>query len=539
MQSQQDLARLQTVLAGLDDRLRDAFVLRVVEQLSLEETATTLLRRPGVGPQMLARAVLWSNLVVGGLVACSFMTAVDRGIGALIAIACAVAIVRIGSQGLDNAAPGDTFQPIRFRGHLLLALVMAFADAQTLMFSAVMQLRVEVAGWNLIGTILYAGPTTIAAVTMAVIVWGLYRLRTWALIGNLVANITIAVLAADGTLGLSVPVAGALVMTAGVQMFIPVPIFAAALGDRKAGRPLVRPHATKLLHLSVIALAVLASFAAIVPIGRSGWLSGPGQAFRRGLEEGSLHYQQVRHLEFADYRRADIDSENFNSARLRGARFDGAHGSVDFHGADLTDASLRDAQLAGSRLGSAKLIGADFRGANLDGANLQESDLSRANFSGASLRFADLSDATLLHANFRNADLTGVHGTMPSDPAWAGATCPDRTIGDAKTGCADHGGHVALDDPRYRGVFEVVGGHWNPILPNCPKLTVPAAGIPGTRHSIAADGYLHFARDQLLDLGDGHFASQKATLVFDSTQGSTTVVYRRDGCGDVTLWTTQ
>ena len=88
-------------------------------------------------------------------------------------------------------------------------------------------------------------------------------------------------------------------------------------------------------------------------------------------------------------------------------------------------------------------------------------------------------------------------------------------------------------------VFEVVGGHWNPILPNCPKLTVPAAGIPGTRHSIAADGYLHFARDQFLDLGDGHFASQKATLVFDSTQGSTTVVYRRDGCSDVTLWTTQ
>ncbi len=40
--SKQDLARLQRVLAGLDDAKRDAFVLRVVEQLSLQEAAAIL-----------------------------------------------------------------------------------------------------------------------------------------------------------------------------------------------------------------------------------------------------------------------------------------------------------------------------------------------------------------------------------------------------------------------------------------------------------------------------------------------------------------
>ena len=42
LESRSELARLQRVLAELDDAKRDAFVLRVVEQLSLEESAEIL-----------------------------------------------------------------------------------------------------------------------------------------------------------------------------------------------------------------------------------------------------------------------------------------------------------------------------------------------------------------------------------------------------------------------------------------------------------------------------------------------------------------
>lgn len=42
LQAREELARLQAALARLDDAQRDAFVLRVVEQLSLEEAAKIL-----------------------------------------------------------------------------------------------------------------------------------------------------------------------------------------------------------------------------------------------------------------------------------------------------------------------------------------------------------------------------------------------------------------------------------------------------------------------------------------------------------------
>ena len=129
---------------------------------------------------------------------------------------------------------------MRFRGQLLLALIMAFADAQTLVFSAVMQLRVGMQGWTLAGTVAYAGPATLAAAVMVLTVWGLYHLRTWALILNLLANFAIAYLALSGTLNVAGPVAMALAATAAIQAFLPVPILAMALGERRAGQPILR-----------------------------------------------------------------------------------------------------------------------------------------------------------------------------------------------------------------------------------------------------------------------------------------------------------
>jgi hypothetical protein len=260
--------------------------------------AVRLMRRPGVGPQMLLRAVLWSNLVVGALIAGNFLTGIDRAIGAAIAIACAVAIVRLGSRGLEDDAPSDVFRPVRFRGHLLLALVMAFADAQTLLFAAVMQLRVGMTGWNLVGTLEYAGPITVAAATMTLVVWGLYRLRTWALFLNLAANVAIAYFALEGALNVSTPVAAALAATAAVQMFLPVPILAVALGDREAGQPLLRTHADALLRASVIAIAGIAVVATVAAMFEqpSGWLTGSGQAFERGIKPSQVDPPQPRGL---------------------------------------------------------------------------------------------------------------------------------------------------------------------------------------------------------------------------------------------------
>ncbi len=255
--------------------------------------AMRLIGRVGVGPQMLTRAVLWSNLVVGTLIAGNFVSSVDRIAGMVIAVACATAIVAVGSRGLDDVAPGDLFAPVRFRGPLLLALVMAFADAQTLMFSAVMQLRIGTAGWNLIGMIEFAAPITVAAGVMVLTVWGLYRLRTWALLLNLAANIAIAYFALDGTLHIATPVAAGLALTAAVQMFLPVPILATALGEKRAGQPLLRGYAPRLVPIGVVAIAALAVALAFTVERPRGWVMG-SRAFVRGLHRSPKQAKQPR-----------------------------------------------------------------------------------------------------------------------------------------------------------------------------------------------------------------------------------------------------
>jgi len=74
--------------------------------------------------------------------------------------------------------------------------------------------------------------------------------------------------------------------------------------------------------------------------------------------------------------------------------------SVSLDSTDLSDADLRNAQL---------------QNANLDGANLQNADLSGANLTDASLR----------------------------DVTWAGATCPDGTLGNNNGTPATCLGHLS------------------------------------------------------------------------------------------------
>ncbi len=135
--------------------------------------AARMARRSALGPQMLSRAILWSNLVVGVLIAAAFWSGMDRTLGVVIAFACATALIALGARGLHGREEDDgVFRPTRFRGLLLVALVMAFADAQTLLFSGIMQLRIGMDGWNLLGTLRYAGPTLVASGVMVVAVWG-------------------------------------------------------------------------------------------------------------------------------------------------------------------------------------------------------------------------------------------------------------------------------------------------------------------------------------------------------------------------------
>lgn len=415
-------------LVGVDVLGGERIQLQVAALLPLFVLVWALRRlsRPQLGAQLLCRAVWWSSLVVGLLVSLNYGETPDKVLGAIIAVASAVALLSVGERGLDVQDPDSPFAPVRFRGHLLLALVMAAADALTLAFSGLLQLRVGMRGWNLLGTIDYAGPTIAAAIVMGIAVWGVYRLRTWALLLNLVANIAIAYLALEGTLRLSPSVSVSLATTAAVQCFIPVPILAAALGDRNSGQPLLQSVRHRLMTYTIVVLA-FSSVLAIVMSGGDGWVDGPGRAFIRGTRK------HVVRTVYGGNPRKRLGAE---SNDLRGRSFDRKALEADFSGVDFRGASLRSTNLWVTTLDGADLRNADFTKADFGGGQVLRPGAIRypVTAKGATVHGADFTGAQVREDTWRQLAARGLEGVR----------CPDGTLAAAaeSSGCDGHLGYV-------------------------------------------------------------------------------------------------
>lgn len=154
----------------------------------------------------------------------------------LLAVAGGRTLQVLGTRDLDGSDDPDSgFEPVRFRGLLTLALIMACTDAMTLLLISSSALTTLVwAAWS--GESEYLGAwlplilLLVASALMLVNIWGLSRLRTWALFTNMFANVAIAVLALRGMFTVSPLLAWLLATTAGIQLLLPIPILAAALG---------------------------------------------------------------------------------------------------------------------------------------------------------------------------------------------------------------------------------------------------------------------------------------------------------------------
>lgn len=182
---------------------------------------------------ILTRAIAASSLVlalVGSLLGPYSWCIVS----VLLAVASGRSLQLLGERGLDGSEdPNPSFEPVKFRGILILALVMACTDALTLLYSATMTATWAyfLGGYDAWSSVLpNVGATATAAALMVVNVLGLLRLRTWALISNMLANVGIAALALSGMLTTPPQLSIMLVTTAAIQLVLPLPILAAALG---------------------------------------------------------------------------------------------------------------------------------------------------------------------------------------------------------------------------------------------------------------------------------------------------------------------
>jgi hypothetical protein len=213
--------------------------------------AARLSRDRRLRPAILTRAIAASNLILAllfslvGIVASSVVSVV-------LAVATGRSLQLLGEHGLDGRdQPNSSFEPVKFRGVLILALIMASADALTLLWQASTLLFEQV--------LPYVGLTLAAAAIMVINVWGLLRLRTWALLSNMIANVVIAALALSWMLGIGRWVAFALATTAVIQLLLPLPILMAALGlgtvgqHERVGRVLLRGVVPAMVLATIVA----------------------------------------------------------------------------------------------------------------------------------------------------------------------------------------------------------------------------------------------------------------------------------------------
>src|SRR5262245_28680633 len=93
-----------------------------------------------LGPQLLARAVWWSSLASGVLLAVAGPQR-DSDCGLVMAVACGAALLVIGRKGLAEASESAGYAPAAFRSSLLLLMVFALADAQTFLLFGIVSVK--------------------------------------------------------------------------------------------------------------------------------------------------------------------------------------------------------------------------------------------------------------------------------------------------------------------------------------------------------------------------------------------------------------
>jgi hypothetical protein len=198
-----------------------------------------LIHASSLGAQLVARSAWWANLVLGVL-----LTAVgshtERIQGTVLLIGCAGALVLLSDRGLGEARKHTGFNPAAFTTTLTLTMVLALADTMTLVLFGLLSLSQSEGNPILL-------LSCAAAMTAGFV--GLYHMKAWGLLSNLVLNVLIALLAISGSLGVEREVVALFVITAALQLVVPVPMLVSVI----AKRPLWHlPPAVKRAALNVV-----------------------------------------------------------------------------------------------------------------------------------------------------------------------------------------------------------------------------------------------------------------------------------------------
>lgn len=144
-----------------------------------------LVHRDTLGAQLFCRAAWWAHLVLGFAWSWGAPDSLPAG-GTVLALASGIALLSAGREGLLREDTARVFDPVAFRGTVLLGMLLGLADAQLLAQLGLTFLEADAADGH---PALFLA----CAVLLAVGVWGLTRLRVWAVGLNLLAHMLVLV----------------------------------------------------------------------------------------------------------------------------------------------------------------------------------------------------------------------------------------------------------------------------------------------------------------------------------------------------------
>lgn len=178
-----------------------------------------------IAAQVLGRAVLWSNFVLGLLAARGASTNAEKTSILGLLIGCGVALLLAERTAFARGTSARELRPAAFAGTIELMMVLAVADAQTCLFL----------GSALKGT---GNTELLFFVALAFVVGfiGLYRLATWGLVVTM-STVTVLLLAMlIGALPMGT-VEVPLAFVFGMQILVPIPMLIALVTKRALPRP--------------------------------------------------------------------------------------------------------------------------------------------------------------------------------------------------------------------------------------------------------------------------------------------------------------
>jgi hypothetical protein len=188
--------------------------------------AALLCHHRHVGSQLLARAAFWSNLLIGVL-ALVLGSSGERPVGVALIATTGAALLVLGRRGLDGDARTASFRPLAYRATLLAVMVMALADAQSLLLFGTLELE----GWRADSrALLLFG---VACVQLLGLV-GLYRLRVWGLVVGAAGCLALIGAALGDALQLPHALNVAFIATSIAQLIIAAPLVTAVCRGARA-----------------------------------------------------------------------------------------------------------------------------------------------------------------------------------------------------------------------------------------------------------------------------------------------------------------